>query len=142
MTNNVNHIWYHFVWTTRYRQPMIKPVWKNDLLQQIISRAAEEGILVTAANAMVDHVHLLVRVPPVLSPAKVANILKGESSNWLNQMGMTSQIFHWQSGFSVFSISYTHLTRVRRFILDQQRRHDFTDLATELRYLREMAHPC
>jgi len=54
---------------------------------------------------------------------KIANLLKGESSNWINQNDFLKIKFAWQNGYGVFSVSESQLDKVRKYILNQENHH-------------------
>ncbi len=74
-------------------------------------------------NGVADHLHCLVGLPPTLAPAKVVNLLKGESSNWINKNNFLNEKFAWQEGYSVFSVSATGVPKVREYIRNQEKHH-------------------
>ncbi|NQT96926.1 MAG: transposase, partial [Candidatus Marinimicrobia bacterium] len=75
------------------------------------------------ANGDMDHVHLLTGLKPTKAPSDIANLIKGESSHWINSNNIIRNKFSWQCGFSVFSISESHVDKVRRYISNQEERH-------------------
>ena len=76
----VTELKYHFVWKTKYSYPIrrgdIGLRWR-EVLRMI---CVEEGITIVQGNIRPHHVHLLVSAPAPLSPAKLAQYLKGKSS--------------------------------------------------------------
>ena len=76
-------IQYHFVWATKYRYKVLKgevaPRAREIIRQICMSR----DIAILKGHVSADHVHLLVSCPPGLSPAKIAQYLKGASSRKL-----------------------------------------------------------
>ena len=80
------------------------------------------GILL-AIGGMPDHVHILARLKTDLSLAMMLKAVKGESSRWVNAEKRPAQRFGWQEGYGAFSVSASHLERVRRYIHNQERHH-------------------
>ena len=71
---------YHFVWITKYRYKILRgriAERARDLLRQ--SCQARSVVIIRGAVSP-DHIHMLVSAPPELSPAKLAQYLKGRSS--------------------------------------------------------------
>jgi len=66
-----------------------------------------------------------------LSGTKVANLIKGESSHWINSNDFIPQKFAWQDGFSVFSVSHSMVETVRKYIFNQQEHHRKTTFEEE-----------
>ena len=74
---------YHLVRITKYRYKVLRgevAERARDLLRQIC--AAREVVIVRGAVSP-DHIHLLLAAPPILSPAKLAQYIKGRSSRHL-----------------------------------------------------------
>jgi len=72
-------IQYHFVWVTNYRY---KVLWAEiaERTREIIRQICmSRDLHILQGHVSVDHIHLLVSCPPELSPAKVAQYLKGAS---------------------------------------------------------------
>ncbi len=74
---------YHLVWITKYRKPVIvgKIAVKTRKLIRMICQGNEVEIL--AGHVGSDHIHLLVSVPPHLSPSKLVQYIKGNTSRKL-----------------------------------------------------------
>jgi putative transposase len=81
--HTVYELHYHFVFTTKYRKPVLRgeiAVEVRDLIRQIC-RGNDIDIL--AGHVRPDHVHLLVSVPPHLAPSRVMQAIKGKTSHRL-----------------------------------------------------------
>jgi len=74
---------YHFVWTTKYRKPVLTgavAIRLRELVREVC-RANELEIL--QGHVAKDHVHVLISAPPHLSPSKTMQSIKGKSSRKL-----------------------------------------------------------
>lgn len=75
---------YHLIWCTKYRKKVLRgqlaEACARDLIRQIC--AARDVVIVRGAVSP-DHIHLLLSAPPILSPAKLAQYIKGRSSRHL-----------------------------------------------------------
>ena len=83
--HTVTELQYHFVWKTKYSYPVLQgdvALRTRELIKQICS---EKGMVVVRGNVRANHVHVLVSAPTHLSPAKMAQYLKGKSSFRLMQ---------------------------------------------------------
>ena len=74
---------YHFVWTTKYRKPLLTGAVGTRLrdLVREICRTLEIEIL--QGHVSKDHVHILVSAPPNVSASKIMQYVKGKSSRKL-----------------------------------------------------------
>jgi hypothetical protein len=61
--------------------------------------------------------------------------LKKASSIW--SAGTHEKDFSWQEGYAAFSVSWTHLEAVRKYIATQEEHHRKTDFVAELKTLLE-----
>lgn len=116
-------IWMHFIWTTSKRQKLITKELKQKLIQHYKEYGKEKEVYVETVNGDIDHLHLLISLTPSQAPAKVANLLKGESSNWINRNQFIRSKFSWQRGYSVFSVSESQVAKVRKYIKNQEEHH-------------------
>ena len=79
----VYELHYHFVFTTKYRKPVLKgeiAVAVRDVTRQICHA---HDIEIQAGHVRPDHVHLLLSVPPHLAPSRVMQAIKGKVSHRL-----------------------------------------------------------
>jgi len=124
MSHTWSRIWMHYTWSPKDREPILSKKLIPLLLEHFKSKNPKGGeIYVDTVNGIADHIHLLVGLKPTISPSKAANLLKGESSHWINSNDFISQKFAWQEGFGVASVSHSGVQRLRKYILDQAEHH-------------------
>ncbi len=114
-------LFYHLVWATRDRLPLIVAELRPELDQLLIAAARKNGILVHAVGGIEDHVHMVVSIPPALSVANAIGRLKGSSSRALNHH--PGDGFGWQTEYGVVSFAERHLPNVVAYVTDQPRHH-------------------
>jgi putative transposase len=86
---------YHLIWCTKYRKKILRgriAERARDLIRQI--GATREVVIVRGAVSP-DHIHLLLAAPPVLSPAKLTQYIKGRSSRHLQAEFSELQKQYW-----------------------------------------------
>jgi REP element-mobilizing transposase RayT len=93
------------------------------VLQHIRENAESKGILIDCINGWVDHVHCLVALKKHQTVSQVAQLLKGESSHWINSNGLVDDRFEWQDEYFAVSVSESGLEQVRAYIERQEERH-------------------
>ena len=79
------HCEYHIVWTPKYRYKVLKGAVSREVRDSINGFASRLGCEIVALNIQVDHVHLLIRVPPKLSISELMGTLKGRSASRIFQ---------------------------------------------------------
>jgi REP-associated tyrosine transposase len=116
-------LFYHFVWTTKNRLPLITPDNQEPIYGSIRAKTQELNGIVHALNSMPDHVHLLVTIPPTIALAEFMRQVKGSSSHLASHLPSAQDPFAWQSEYGVLSISESHLPAVVRYVECQQQHH-------------------
>jgi putative transposase len=54
---------------------------------------------------------------------KIMQLIKGESSFWINKSNLTAEKFEWQDEYFAVSVSESMLGRVRNYIMNQEEHH-------------------
>src|SRR5436309_7398192 len=84
MRDTYSKLNYHIVFSTKNRTPMIAPPMKDDLYGYIGGILRGNGGVLLAAGGMPDHVHLLAGWGTSISVAKMMQLVKTNSSKWMN----------------------------------------------------------
>ena len=71
---------YHIVFAPKYRRKEIYGQLRGDIGQIIRKLCEEKKVEILEANACVDHIHMLVSIPPHLSVSQFMGFLKGKST--------------------------------------------------------------
>jgi putative transposase len=79
-SHSVYDLKYHVVWVTKYRKPILKGEIGLRLRELIRQTCASLDVYILSGHVSVDHVHLLVSVPPKLAVSELVQRLKGRSS--------------------------------------------------------------
>ncbi len=116
-------VWIHLIWSTKNREKIISPRLKPNLIQHIKDNAQEKSIFIDSINCVSDHIHLIVSLKGEQSISKVLNLIKGESSHWVNENNLTNVKFEWQDEFIAVSVSESQLEAVRKYIANQEEHH-------------------
>ena len=72
---------------------------------------------------MPDHVHLFFGMRPAQSLSDLMRLVKGESSEWINNERLTSSLFRWQEGYGAFSYAKKEIPVVCNYIHNQEEHH-------------------
>ncbi len=115
--------YYHIVWSTNNREPLITPKIESRLYPYIVNKAAELGVYVYAINGWRDHIHIVAAIPPKESVAHVVKTLKGASSHDLNQQRIVDTLFAWQRGYGVLSLGSRQLNDAVEYVRKQKEHH-------------------
>ena len=113
----------HFIWSTKNRQPIITASLKPLLLAHIKTNSKLKNIFIDTLNCVEDHIHLLISLGTEQTISKVAMLLKGESSFWVNKQKIIDLKFEWQDEYIALSVSESAIDKVREYILNQEEHH-------------------
>jgi REP element-mobilizing transposase RayT len=111
------------VWSTKNRIKFLNEEIRKTVFNHIIDNAKQKKIYIVQIGGYSDHVHCLISLNSQQSVSQVAQLLKGESSNWINNNKLTSFPFGWQDEYSVFSVNYDNLKELKEYIQNQSLHH-------------------
>ncbi|HOY94285.1 MAG TPA: IS200/IS605 family transposase [Catalimonadaceae bacterium] len=113
----------HAVWSTKYRHPWLTPEIRKKVIEHIRSNAREKGIKIDRINGYTEHLHCLFWLNADMSVAKALQLIKGESSHWINQQKLTATKFEWGVEYYAASVSESVIPTVRKYIENQEQHH-------------------
>lgn len=123
MSNTYTQIHIQFVFAVKFRKALIQPIWKDELFKYITGIIQKNNHKLLAINGMPDHIHILIGLRPTQSISDLMQVVKANSSKWVNEKGFLSSKFEWQEGYGAFSYSKSHLKNVIRYIENQEQHH-------------------
>jgi REP element-mobilizing transposase RayT len=104
---------------------------RQNICEHIARNAANKNIHLDCINGSTDHLHALIFLGSEQTIAKIAQLLKGESSRWVNKEKPGRFNFEWQDDYFAESVSWSALSSVRRYIADQEEHHRKKSYAEE-----------
>jgi REP element-mobilizing transposase RayT len=110
----------HLVFSTKDRRKLLTKEFQPRLWAYTAGICKHDGLFVHAVGGMDDHIHLLVRIPPVLSVAKAVGAIKSNSSRWAHEQ---FEKLAWQQGYAAFSVSESNVPAVIRYVQTQEAHH-------------------
>ncbi|NJR76788.1 MAG: IS200/IS605 family transposase, partial [Scytonema sp. CRU_2_7] len=97
-------LYYHLIWATKERQPLITPNRETKLYNYIIGKGDSLGCIIYAIGGIENHIHLVASIPPSLSISDFVQNIKGSSAHHLNHIYPSQDVFAWQRGYGIFSL--------------------------------------
>ena len=119
-------VWVHLVFATKNREPWLKKEIRYDVHKHIIENCKEKEIFLQAINGYTDHLHCLISLGREQSISKVAQLIKGESSFWINKNNLVPEKFMWQDDYYANSVSESKVKMVQNYIRNQEAHHSKT----------------
>lgn len=117
-------IWVHLVFATKNREPLLKKEIRYDIQKHIIENCVNQEIFLKAINGYTDHLHCLISLGKDQTIAKVSQLIKGESSFWINKSNLTPENFSWQDDYFAVSVSESQVEKVILYIKNQEKHHE------------------
>ena len=124
-------IWIHFVWATKNRYPFLTSDIRQDVFKHIKENGPLKNIHIDFVNGHIEHVHCLISLSQKQTIAEVVQLMKGESSYWINKHHLTQEKFEWQDEYFAVSVSESDVHRVREYIKHQEEHHAKKTFAQE-----------
>jgi REP element-mobilizing transposase RayT len=116
MPNTYTQLHIQFIFAVKYRAALIKNEWKDRLQQYITGIFQNHDHKMLQINNMPDHIHIFIGMRPTQSISNLMQIVKSESTKWINDNNLTSKKFAWQEGYGAFSYSKSHVPNVIKYI--------------------------
>ena len=123
MANSYTQIHIQFVFAVKYRRTLISYEWKERLHQYIAGIFQQNRHKVLQINSMPDHIHIFIGMRPHQSISSLMQLVKSESSKWIEEQGFCSSTFAWQEGYGAFSYAKSQVNNVVRYIQNQEIHH-------------------
>jgi len=117
-------VYIHFVWSTKNRMPLLETKEIRDKVWfHVRENAIKKGIFIDFVNGHSQHCHCLVSLGIDQTMSKIMQLIKGESSFWINKAGLTKDKFEWQDEYYGVSVSESMIEKVRNYIKNQEIHH-------------------
>jgi putative transposase len=117
-------VYIHFVWSTKNRMPLLETKEIRDKVWfHVRENAIKKRIFIDFVNGHSQHCHCLVSLGIDQTMSKIMQLIKGESSFWINKAGLTKDKFEWQDEYYGVSVSESMIEKVRNYIKNQEIHH-------------------
>lgn len=113
----------HAVWGTKNRFPFLLKEIRPTIYTHISDNAKTKGLYIDCLNGIEDHIHVLMGLNADISISKTLQLIKGESSYWINKQSLVQPSFEWADEYYAASVSESKLDDVRRYIYKQEEHH-------------------
>lgn len=132
MSQTYTNLNYHVIFGTKGRHSWLVPEIRQERSQYLGGIVKGNHGHPLEINAVEDHAHLLVRLPPTVALANVVRATKASSSKWLNDTKALNRKFGWQDGYAAFTVSQSHLAQVATYVRNQAEHHRIKGFREEL----------
>ena len=132
MSQSLADIILHLVFSTKGRQPWIKPDIEEELFKYICGICQNLDCPVIKINGVEDHIHILFQLGKTIPISKLISEVKSNSSRWIKTKGDHYYDFNWQRGYGSFSLSRANLEGAKKYLSSQKEHHKTVTFKEEL----------
>ncbi len=123
MAQSLSKVYVHITFSTKGRLPLIKEEIKSSLFEYIggICKGLECNPVKVGGYS--NHIHILCTLSRKITPMKLLEEIKKQSSKWIKTKGKEYSKFYWQNGYGIFSVNPSEIDVVIRYIDNQETHH-------------------
>jgi REP element-mobilizing transposase RayT len=132
-------IYYHIVFSTKYREPVLAADRREELFRYIWGIIRNKNSHLYRINAVEDHLHILSSLHPSVALSDFIKDIKVASHGWVKENHIFPQFNGWQEGYGAFTASHTEKDGLIEYIKNQQELHRKESFLDEYRRLLKEA---
>jgi len=123
MANTYTQIFYHIVFGTKERRPLIRDERRDDFLRFVWGINKNMNCHLHRVNAVEDHIHILTAIHPTVALADYIKRVKTGTTHWIQTDNVFPHWSGWQDGYAAFTLSVREREPVIEYIKGQQEHH-------------------
>lgn len=123
MTHSYSKLLFHLIWSTKNRTPLITSEIKPRLYGYIKTVIEDKKQKLIIINGIPNHVHLLVNLSANTCASDLIGHIKSNSTKWMKSNPINCKDFAWQEGFGAYSVGYSTMQSVIKYIENQEEHH-------------------
>ena len=122
---------YHVVFTPKYRRKIIYAQYRESLIEIFQRLCSFKGVEIIEGHMMIDHVHLLLSIPPRIAVSDFMGYLKGKSALMMfdkhaNLKYKFVNRHFWSEGYYVSTVGLNEAT-IKKYIQEQDKKDILKD---------------
>jgi len=131
-----HRVYYHVVWATHQRQPLITAEVETQLFEMLRRKSEQLHSQIWALNGTEDHLHIAVSIALSTAVSRWVQEVKGISAYEMNRLfPHLENHFKWQHSYGILTFGAKQLPFVIDYIELQKQHHASTSL---IAYLEQM----
>lgn len=123
MANTYTQLNVQTVFAVKGRDNILTSNFRNQLFEYIAGILRNSKQYPLAINGYKDHVHIFFELNPDTSLSNILELVKSNSSKWINLNHFIMGRFEWQRGYSGFTYSKSQRNSVIQYIRNQENHH-------------------
>ena len=120
-----HRLYYHLVWTTKLREPLLDATAARFLSRFLRVVASQYRVRILAIGAVRSHIHILLSGHPQTDFPKLIGHLKGGSATIWNKEYAPEEgwTLRWAQGYGLSTVGRTQVEMVRAYLRAQPQHH-------------------
>jgi len=123
MAHTLAKLFFHVVWSTKERSPLIQHHFRERLYKYMGGIIKAIGADLIEIGGIQDHVDLLICSKPDILISDMIRQIKARSTKWIHTEIPDQTKFRWQEGYGIFSVSFSNLSNTINYIKNQEAHH-------------------
>ena len=125
LTHTIWYCQYHIVWCPKYRYRVLHGAIGEDVDRNVSSLSSQKKIELVELNVQIDHVHLLIMIPPKLAVSSFVGMVKGKTGSRILSKYRNFKRFpywgnhFWSEGFCVDTVGLDE-DKIRKYVKYQE----------------------
>ena len=140
MPQSLSQVIVHIVFGTKERHPWLDRDIQPRMHAYLAAVCRDCNCEAYRVGGTLDHVHIAARLARTVCQAELMEKIKKTSSAWIKQQADRYGAFFWQSGYGAFSIGWSQLEDLVRYIERQEEHHRTRSFQEEYRNLLNKYH--
>ena len=122
---------YHIIFTPKFRRKAIYNQYKESIRDILKDLCKYKGVEIIEGHLMIDHIHMLVSIPPKYSVSSFMGYLKGKSALMIFERHANLKYKYgnrhfWSEGYYVSTVGLNEAT-IKKYIQDQEKEDQMKD---------------
>ena len=140
MPQSLSQVLVHIVFSTKDRRPWLDPGIRPRVHGYLATVCRDCDCEAYRVGVVADHVHMAARLARTITQAQLLEKIKKTSSVWIKNQSAAYTGFFWQNGYGNFSIGWSQLEELERYIDHQEEHHRTQTFQEEYRNLLRKYH--
>jgi REP element-mobilizing transposase RayT len=128
-------IYYHIVFSTKYRVPCLKSEKRPELYRYIAGIIMNKKCKLSLINGVADHIHIFTSLHPTQNLSNLVKDIKLAASGWIKEERIFPSFKNWQDGYGAFTHSHKEMKSKLKYIEEQEAHHKKRSTKEELKQL-------
>jgi putative transposase len=133
MSQSLAQLYVHLVFSTKHRENLIISSIQSELYSYMGGILSNLECTSIQIGGTTDHIHVLSCLSKKMTLIKMIEELKRSSSKWVKLKDEKLINFFWQDGYGAFTVGYTQINDVVKYILNQEEHHKKLSFQDEYR---------